>query len=98
MEGRWTIRWQPYEAGVPGGYKIGGTAPWPGDDGPTPVVPCDDAAVERATTAARQAIMESFDVMPPGTEPFPGWSFVLAERAVAAALKGAAGEVARCRT
>lgn len=50
MEGRWTIRWLPLTASGPGGYKVGGTEPWPGET-PTPVVPCDDAAVERVAQA-----------------------------------------------
>lgn len=49
MEGRWTIRWQPFKYGM-GGYKVGGREPWPTEK-PTPVVPCDDAAVERAAKA-----------------------------------------------
>jgi hypothetical protein len=54
MEGRWTIRWQPFTASSFGGYKLGGREPWPGED-PTPVVPCDDAAVERGARALCEA-------------------------------------------
>jgi hypothetical protein len=44
MEGRWTIRWDP-DFGL-GAFRVGGTRPFPVDR--VPVVPCDDAAVERA--------------------------------------------------
>jgi hypothetical protein len=54
MEGRWTIRWQPFTASSPGGYKVGGNEPWPTDD-PTPVVPCNDTAVDAAVQWAMSA-------------------------------------------
>jgi hypothetical protein len=42
--------------------------------------------ITEAIEAAREAISGSFDVIPEGHEPFAGWSNVLAERAVTAAL------------
>jgi hypothetical protein len=57
MDGRWTIRWQPWVGGTPGGYKVGGREPWPTEE-PTPVVPCDDVAVERAARGLARAFGE----------------------------------------
>ena len=50
------------------------------DSGSGPVVS------EAMVAAAAQAISGSFDVIPEGEEPFVGWSSLLAERALEAAL------------
>jgi hypothetical protein len=87
MEGRWAIQQNNTIYGVHD--QIGGR------DVPrvvTPVVPCDDAAIERATEAAMTAIVESDDVIAHGDEPYPGWALKLAERAIAAGFR-AAGEM-----
>lgn len=55
------------------------------------MVPCDDAAMERALDAAMTAIVESNDVILDGEEPADGWALKLAQRAIAAGFK-AAGE------
>ena len=47
---------------------------------------------ERQTAAIREVLIASTDIIPHGSEPFVGWSQVLAER-IAAALV----EVSRCR-
>jgi hypothetical protein len=54
MEGRWTIHWDKHAQPI-AAYKVGGTPPWPTED-PTPVVPCDAAAMERATRSYRSLV------------------------------------------
>jgi hypothetical protein len=49
VEGRWTIRWDA-DSWPHAQFKIGGTFPLPGEEF-VPVVPCDDAAVERGGKA-----------------------------------------------
>lgn len=48
---------------------------------------------EEAVEAAREALIESVDVVPCGEEPFTGWSLILAERTLQAALPAIAAHL-----